>query len=310
MRALFSRMNGRSAAKEDRLKLMHACLASFSPIFALYDGEGSELGALLRRASMGAPLATAAGAGFDETLWRSEDPALNTAIADALRQRQLLIADGHHRYETMLALREVLRAEYPAAPPNANFNFAFMLLVNLHDPGLLVLPTHRLLLLTPAMQQAFARVARGHFDMVSMPELSAERVMGLLARHENNHAFVCYADGHFQLLTHPREMKDGLPVLDVQALQEGVIAPLFAEDPGAAAGVESHIRYTHEVAEGVAAVNRGNAQAAIFLRATPVPEVLTLAAAGVRLPQKSTYFYPKVPTGLVMFNLQPEVEVG
>ncbi len=296
--------------KEDRLQLMHACLASFSPIFGLYDGADSELGALVQRASAGAPLATAAGAGFDEMLWRSKDAALNTAIAEALRARKILIADGHHRYETMLAVRDMLRAEYPDAPADADFNYAFMLLVDLHDPGLLVLPTHRLLSLTPEMQAAFSRIVNERFHREFLLDLRPEQVSETLACQEDAHAFIWYARHTGQLLTSTKSSQDGLPVLDVQVLQEQLIAPLLAADPAAAATVERNVRYTHDAADAMAAVDRGEAQAALFLRGTPVPEVLTLAEAGIRLPQKSTYFYPKVPTGLVMYNLRPEVMVG
>lgn len=296
--------------KEDRLQLMHACQASFSPIFGLYDGADSEMGALLRRASTGVPLATAAGDGFDETLWRCTDPALNTAIAAALRQRKILIADGHHRYETMLAVRDLLRAEYPNAPANAGFNYAFMLLVDLRDPGLLVLPTHRLLLLTPEMQAACSRVLGAHFQRQPLRELRPAQVSEILARQGDAHAFIWYAEHTSTLLTSAKATRNGLPVLDVQVLQEQLIAPLLEVDPVAEGTVERNVRYTHDIADAMAAVDRGEAQAALFLRATPVPDVLTLAAAGIRLPQKSTYFYPKVPTGLVMYSLRPEVTVG
>ena len=296
--------------KEDRLQLMHACLASFSPIFGLYDGADGELGGLLQRASAGAPLLTAQGHGFEETLWRSTDAALNTAITDALRQRKILIADGHHRYETMLAMRDVLRAEFPDAPEEADFNYTFMLLVDLHDPGLLVLPTYRLLSLTPEMQQAYSRVAGASFQRETLRNLNPGLVEETLARHEDEHAFIWYAGHAGELLTCPKSTKDGLPVLDVQVLQDQLIAPVLAADPTASASVERNVRYTHNPAEALAWVDQDGAQAALFLRGTPVADVLTLAAAGIRLPQKSTYFYPKVPTGLVMYNLRPEVTVG
>ena len=210
----------------------------------------------------------------------------------------------------MLAMREVLRAEYHDAAEQADFNYAFMLLVNLHDPGLLVLPTHRLLLLTPEMRQAFSRVAGAHFQREPLPDLRPEQVMAILAQCGDAHAFIWYAGRNGELLTRPKSSTDGLPILDVQVLQEQLITPLFATDPAASASVEHNVRYTHDTADAMAAVDRGEAQAALFLRGTPVAEVLPLATAGIRLPQKSTYFYPKVPTGLVMYNLRPEVTVG
>jgi uncharacterized protein (DUF1015 family) len=296
--------------KLDRMALMRQCLASFSPVFGLYDGSDSELGELRRRATAGTPLITAEGYEFDDRLWRTDDPELTEAIADGLKNRQILIADGHHRYETMLALRDQLREEFPDAPETAAFNYVLMLLVDLNDPGLLVLPTHRLLLLEPEMKAVFCRVAGHNFTMEKVIPEKPEAVAALLHRHRDEHAFVWYADGTYSLLTSPKTLSDGLPVLDVTALQERIFTPLFALDVDGEASVEQSIRYTQHIGDAVASVDRGEADGAIFLNPTPIRDVLTLAAAGIRLPQKSTYFYPKVPTGLVMHNLRPEVTVG
>jgi len=296
--------------KLDRMKLMRRCLASFSPGFGLYDGRNSALGKLLQHAMASTPLITAAGYEFDDRLWRIDDPKLTEAIAAELDHRQILIADGHHRYETMLALRDRLREEFPDVPETAAFNYVLMLLVDLNDPGLLVLPTHRLLLLEPEMKAAFCRVAGHNFTMEKIVPANAEAVTALLHDHRDKHAFVWYANGTYSLLTSPKLQRDGLPVLDVVALQERIFDPLFALDVEGEASVENSIRYTHHVGEAVACVERGEANGAIFLNPTPIRDVLTLAAAGIRLPQKSTYFHPKVPTGLVMHNLRPEVMVG
>ncbi|HEX2949080.1 MAG TPA: DUF1015 domain-containing protein, partial [Armatimonadota bacterium] len=296
--------------KEDRLKLMHTCLASFSPVFGLYDGRNSEIGALLRNATVEQPLATAIGNGFDETLWRVDDAGMREAIAGDLADRKILIADGHHRYETMLALRDILRQEFPDAPAMAAFNYVFMLLVDLSDPGLLVLPTHRLLLLTPEMKAAVTGVLSENFTMEKIAIAHPDQVTDVLARHQEEHAFIWYTDGDYTLLTSPKTTKDGLPVIDVVALQEYIIAPVLRFDPAGEATVERNVRYTVQPTEAVARVDAGEVAGALFLNPTPVADVLTLAEHGIRMPQKSTYFYPKVPTGLVMHNLRPQVTVG
>jgi uncharacterized protein (DUF1015 family) len=296
--------------KEDRLKLMQACLASFSPVFGLYDSRNTELPALLARATGADPLASAQGFGFDDTLWRTDDPGVTAAIHDALAERPILIADGHHRYETLLALRDLLRVAYPDAPASAGFNYALMLLVDMHDPGLLVLATHRLLLLTPEMAAAFCRVAGAGFQMETLDVQHPDQVTALLAARAGQHAFVWYSHGQYTLLTAPKSLKNGLPVLDVVALQERLIDPLLALDDTGEASIENNVRYTIAPTEAVARVDRGEVAAALFLNPTPVDEVFTLANAGVRLPQKSTYFYPKVPTGLVMHSLRTDAGVG
>jgi uncharacterized protein (DUF1015 family) len=294
--------------KVDRLELMRACETSFSPVFGLYDGRDLDVTARLAEIMAGAPMATAEGQGFDEALWRVDDPALVAAITGGLATKQILIADGHHRYETALALRDEMRARYPNAPATAPFNYALMLLVDLHDPGLLVLPTHRTLILTEPMRAAIDAVIAKHFTATPLPDAAA--ALAALEASAGSPTFVWYAQGQYRLLEAPAATRDGLPLLDVQALQEWIIAPLFAADSATVATVESHVRYTIDPAEAAARVDRGEAQAAVLLNGTPVADVLTLAAHGVRLPQKSTYFYPKVPTGLVMLRLRPELTVG
>ncbi len=297
--------------KVDRLKLMQTCLASFSPVFGLYDGRDTGLSELLQHAMEQVPLANASGMGFNDTLWRVQNPVVTAAIASALSQRQILIADGHHRYETMLALRDLLREEFPDAPANAAFNYVLMLLVDLNDPGLLVLPTHRLLMLTPEMAAAFCRVAGNRFTMEKITVVQPDQLTEILAAHRSEHAFIWYAgNGQYTLLTSQKTSKNGLPVIDVVALQERIISPLLALDPDGEATVESHVRYTVQPFDAVSRVDCGEFAGALFLNPTPVTEVLTLAANGIRMPQKSTYFYPKVPTGLVMHNLQPNILVG
>jgi uncharacterized protein (DUF1015 family) len=297
--------------KEDRLKLMRTCQASFSPVFGLYDGRETGLGQVLQRAMHAEPLAFADRQGFDDTLWRIQDAEVVEEISAALRAKQILIADGHHRYETMLALRDVLRAEHPDAPANAAFNYAFMLLVDVNDPGLLVLPTHRLLSLTPEMGFAFCRVAGSKFTLEKLTVTEPAQVTEILAQHLGEHAFIWYAgEGEYTLLTSPKTSKNGLPVIDVVVLQERIITPLLALDATGEATLENNIRYTMQPAEAVRRVDSGEVSGALFLNPTPVAEVLRLAANGQRMPQKSTYFYPKVPTGLVMHNLRPEVMVG
>ena len=296
--------------KADRLQLMRQCLCSVSPVFGLYDGRNSDLGVLLQQAMREQPLATAQGYQFDETLWRVDDREITDAMSQALSSRQIMIADGHHRYETMLALRDVLRDEYPDAPENAAFNYAFMLLVDIHDPGLLVLPTHRLLRLTPEMNAAFCRTAGAHFTLESLKLTHPDEVNAVLAEHVDKHTLIWYAAGKYTLLTSPRTTRNGLPVIDVVALQDRLITPLLKLDPDGEATVESHVRYTIKPEEAVKRVDSDEFASAIFLNPTPISDVLTLAANGIRMPQKSTYFYPKVPTGLVMHALNPQVTVG
>ena len=296
--------------KVDRLQLMLTCQACFSPVFGLYDGLHTDIGDLLAQGRAGAPLAIAAGNGFDERLWRLDDPASCAALTTAMSKRQILIADGHHRYETMLALRDLLRERYPDAPATAPFNYVLMELVDIHDPGLLVLATHRMMITTPEMLANFCKVACHAFHVEHIAMAQPDDVTELLARYREMHAFVWYSQGKYQLLTAPKTELNGLPVLDVTALQEQLVAPLLALDPAGEATVERNLRYTIHPADAVARVDCGEMGGVFFLNPTPVPDVLRLAAHGIRLPQKSTFFSPKLPTGLVMQGLSPELPIG
>ncbi|HOS42620.1 MAG TPA: DUF1015 family protein, partial [Armatimonadota bacterium] len=276
-----------------------------------YPDPAREVDAILEQAKKDWPIVQAPESeDLLHRLWTITDPAVIARIQALMAAKEILIADGHHRYETLLAMRDELCARYPDAPETAGFHYAMLLLVDLHDPGLLVLPTHRLLLLTPEMTAAFCRVAGLAFSMEQVAVAHPDQVPALLATYRDQHAFLWYTEGRYTLLTSPRGYRNGLPVLDVQALQERLTDPLFALDPDGQASVEANIRYTVHPADAVARVDRGEVDAAIFLNPTPVADVFTLAGAGIRLPQKSTYFYPKVPTGLTMLSLRPDVEVG
>ncbi len=295
--------------KVDRLKLMDTCGASFSPGFGLYDGRNTGINEITAEIVKTEPLACAEGNGFSDCLWRVDDLEICEKISTALINRQILIADGHHRYETTLALRDQLRERYPDAPKNAAFNYTMMALVDINYPGLLVLPTHRMILNDAQVNDAFDCLSCNGFTPEKLNITDPDEVTDILAERSDSHAFVIYHKGEYTLITAPPTELNGLPVLDVTTLQNRIISPMLAEI-SADATIESHVRYTIDPREAVAHVDAGDMSVAIFLNPTPVEDVLRLAAAGIRLPQKSTYFFPKLPTGLIMYSLQPDVIVG
>ncbi len=295
--------------KVDRLKLMDTCGASFSPGFGLYDGRNTGINEIMAEIFETEPIACAEGNGFSDCLWRVDDAAICEKISTALINRQILIADGHHRYETTLALRDQLRERYPNAPKNASFNYTMMALVDINDPGLLVLPTHRMMLNDEKLSSAFDCLTCNGFDLEKQNISDPDEVTDILAERSDAHAFIIYQKGEYTLITAPQTELNGLPVLDVTTLQNRIISPMLSAI-SADATVESHVRYTIHPREAVAQVDSGEMSVAIFLNPTPVEDVLRLAAAGIRLPQKSTYFFPKLPTGLIMYSLRPDVTVG
>ncbi len=295
--------------KIDRLKLMESCDASFSPGFGLYDGRNTGINEIMAEVFKTEPLACAEGNGFSDCLWRVDDKEICGKISTALINRQILIADGHHRYETTLAMRDELREKYPDAPENASFNYTMMALVDINDTGLLVLPTHRMILSDEKLSSAFDCLSCNGFDLEKLSITDADDVTDILAERSQEHAFVIYQKNEYTLITAPQTELNGLPVLDVTTLQNRIISPILSAI-SADATIESHVRYTIHPREAVAQVDSGEMSVAIFLNPTPVEDVLRLAAVGIRLPQKSTYFYPKLPTGLIMYSLHPDVTVG
>ena len=295
-----------SGPKVDRQKLMQTALCSFSPVFGLYDGN-SEIGAIIKQATKNAPLAQADGNGFNEILWKVEDKEQIKKLEEAFLDLEILIADGHHRYETTLALRDYMRELKNRNDEKCGYNYVFMLLVDINDPGLLVLPTHRCLKVDEMLKKSFLDVVSKMFKVEELGEVSDKQIEQTLLSHVDEHAFVCYMDKKYFLLTAPAtKTEEGLPIIDVVALQKYINDPLFAL--GKDNSVEGNISYTIHINEAIKRVDTGEASIAVFLNTTPLSDVLENAKAGVRMPQKSTYFYPKVPTGLIMNKLDVDVD--
>ena len=302
--------------KADRLRLLQETATQLSPVWALYQGPSPALEQAWAEAERQPPVqAFTDHEGRHHRLWAVTDEAMLTAVADDFRDRRLYIADGHHRYETALHYRRQRREAAGSIDPTAPYEFVMALVTSASDPGLVVLPTHRLvhggaIPSTHTIEQALA----AHFalDRKALPadEVAATRVIqGVMDRAAGAHVFALYVAGVDQLmLLSLRESVDLAAVLsqsaspawrelDVVILHRLVIKPLF-EAHGA------RLSYTRDAAEAVHAIRGGQAQAALFLRATPVSQVLAVADAGERMPEKSTFFYPKPPTGLVLYQLQ------
>ena len=263
--------------KEDRLALMRATRANLEPLWFLYEGRGSALPQIIEVVSASNPAVVFSGPEETEhRLWVISDPALHAAIHAALDPLPVLIADGHHRYETSLAY-----AEEVGGHPDAASRFTLALLTDLDDPGLQVLPTHRVL-------KAGVAVTGGE-DKVTLEET--------LAALRGRVAAGTYRDHRFQVL--PLEGE-----LALVELHEQVIDNILGKR-----NPEEFLAYTRDPAEAVRLVDGGVGSAAFFLDAPDLRLVLKLAQEGKTLPQKSTYFHPKPPSGMVLFELQHDLHL-
>ncbi len=301
-----------SGPKEDRLRLMRATHTQISPIFGLYrDAEGAAR-AVIDAAVAGPPAVdVATPEGIRHRLWRLDDAASIGRLQALLANKQILIADGHHRYETLLGLGPELRAlDYAAG--GAAVDFGMMFLARAEDPGLLVLPTHRLVRGLPDFDFAGLRAAAGAaFDIADGDESTPEAIEARLGRAGTaGVVFAVRVPGRpgttwMTLKSFVDLSALGPPALrrlDVTVLHGVILAPILRIDE-AALESQAFLGYTHDTAEAMRQVAAGQAQAAFFMNPTKIDEVLTACEAGFVLPQKSTYFQPKLATGLVMYGL-------
>jgi uncharacterized protein (DUF1015 family) len=292
--------------KEDRLRLTRATATNLSPIFSLYSDPQQRAWGALAPALEAPPWGEFTDEdGTRNRLRRVADPAAIATVQDALRDAELLIADGHHRYETARAYAEEIGGE-------GLHRYVLMNLVALEDEGLTVFPTHRLLTGLKDDQEKIERLTatlRELFDVerIERGELRPPDVDGPPAQLE-----LGYIDSHFGQAFRMR-LKDqaiaeralaGYPE-PYRRLDTAVLEKLILEGPlGMTEDDIAHLRglgYSRTDEEALRLVLDGTYDAAFFLRGTPVQQVREIAAAGVNMPPKSTYFFPKVPTGL-LFN--------
>jgi uncharacterized protein (DUF1015 family) len=300
-----------SGPKEDRRRLLRATRTQLSPIFGLYRDAEAAAGAVIDGAVAGTPTVDATTPdGVRHRLWPIADAATNARLAAILADKQILIADGHHRYETMLGLAGELRPAGATGP--APSDFAMMYLARAEDPGLLVLPTHRLVKDLVGFDFAgLCAAAKAAFDISGGDERTPEAIEARLTREGASRVvFAVRVPGEsattwFALKPIVDLSALGPPSLrklDVTVLHGVILGSLLGIDAEALAK-QSFLTYTHDTKEAIARVAAGEAQAAFLMNATKVHEVLAACEAGFVLPQKSTYFQPKLATGLVMYRL-------
>ncbi len=303
-----------SKAKTDRFNLMDATHANFSPIYCLYMDEKQKLSPIIREIAAGAPdISFTACDGIEQHLWIVTDEAVIRAVQDGFADRQLFIADGHHRYETALNFRNKLREENPNDDADALYNYVMMLLVDMDDPGLVVFPTHRMLKdLESFDEKAVIRALEGTFavEKVSAGENAAaamEESLAAAGSDEKVFAFYTGKDYFYRLtLTDKTAMAKAISGkseaylgLDVTVLHTLILHKVFGIDMENMAN-QKNLVYTKQAEEAVDCVKGGGFQCAFLLNATKVREIKDVSLANEKMPQKSTYFYPKIITGLVM----------
>jgi uncharacterized protein (DUF1015 family) len=309
--------------RADRLELVKHVRANLSPIFGLYEDPRNEAWGALASQLGAEPVGEAdTGDGVHHRLWRAEDPAAAAAVQKALVEKRVLVADGHHRYEAALAYRDWLDSQEADLPPDGGHRWVLMFLCSTSDPGMVIYPTHRLLTRLTGLQLAdllarlapFFRVEDIRED-IRWPSGRAWAMTRLGDHLGKSTAFLMVsAEDHTARLLTLRDEADlsGLELprnenlrdLDVTILH-GVIFQGLLGLSAASQERQENLGYVKDAGEAVSRVLAGEVQLAFLLNPTPMWQVQAVAESGETMPQKSTWFHPKIPAGLVMRAIDP-----
>ena len=302
----------RTKDKEDRLNLLRACSTNLSPIMCMYEDSQGQIRHLLDNYAKKPEIQTVDEVGEEHRLHPITDPELMILLHNFFAPRQLYIADGHHRYTTALQYRDEVHQQRLELHPMDGVNFVLMALIDIEDPGWLVLPTHRILFdlsrdkLNTLSQQQLAQ----YFTVQALDtQESSEKVLAKLARAGQQYpSLVLKTQDQTLLLSISEQGEERMAQsghsaawneLDVAIVQTLILEEQLGLSPeDIAAG--RYVRYSHDTPETWQALQSQDAQAIILLNGISLQQVCDVAQADDRMPQKSTYLYPKLVTGLVM----------
>jgi uncharacterized protein (DUF1015 family) len=301
--------------KVDRLELFRATRTNLSPIFGAYRDRDGAVRRALEEAQAGAPLYDARMSGVQNRLWRLTGAAAQ-AVCGLFSGKKLFIADGHHRYETGLAYREERRAARGGVvEADAGYEHILMFSAAVEDPGMVIFPTHRLVHSVAAFPSAAEledKLSR-FFAITGAPADPAAAQAELAKAGQRGNAFLLATAAGPKILVLKDEAPLGeavalpkepaLRTLDVSVLHALILEQLLGIHREAQAS-QANLRYSKDFAEAMTAPARDRSvQAAFLMNATKIDEVIAVAESGQVMPQKSTFIYPKIPSGLVLYPL-------
>ncbi len=296
-----------SKAKQDRFQLMQSTFCNFSQIYSLYMDAKHTTRARIDALSKDTPRYEFSDGAVTHRMWIVNDPVSIQAICEDFANRKLYIADGHHRYETALNFRNFCRDQ---GMISSEPDYCMMMLVDMEDPGLVVFPTHRLVHGLKAFnRQTLLDGCKNAFTVTRENNTNTIQAKLDTCYAAGQKAFACYCGGDswdllvlkdLSLMT--KVLPEKSPAsqgLDVSVLHSLVLEKVLGIDKENMAQ-QVNLSYTRDFNEAIASVQNGNSQCAFLMNPTRVQEIRDVAAAGEKMPQKSTYFYPKLITGLAM----------
>lgn len=308
--------------KQDRLSLIKECRANLSPIFSLFSQPEGGIDSVLLEIGFTPPVYDFR----DDTmthnrLWVVDDPETISFLCSQLADRPIIIADGHHRYETSLIYRHIRRSKEGSQPGEAPHDYIMMMFVNLDGEGVTIYPIHRVVHDLPDFDpEAFRRRLAEHFELTTYPftcsdceDIERELLRDMGRFDDSTHTFGLYMGGKsYDFLTakDPERLhrliddslSEGRKALDVAVVQSIILRDMLgiqADD----ISKQKHVRFTPSARNAIEAIRLGDAQIALLLNPTKPEQVKAVTAEGERMPQKSTFFYPKLLSGLVINSL-------
>jgi uncharacterized protein (DUF1015 family) len=298
--------------REDRFQLFKATRANFSQIFSLYSDPEKRVDSSLNGATNKPPMVEVVFEDVENRIWMVEDEKSIAAMQRFLADKQVLIADGHHRYETALAYRDFMRSQNKKPSGREGYEYVMMFFTNLEDEGLVIYPTHRQVhsLTRFDAKQFLSRISE-HFICREFKDRHT-LVLALQSGSMKSFGLVLQGDPTFRLITlkptallaeivrenGPREVRE----LDVTLLHSLILRDMLRISPEAQEQ-KLNLTYVKSIDEAIESTNSGKAQLAFLMNATKIEEVRAVAKAGFTMPQKSTYFYPKILSGLLINKL-------
>lgn len=312
-----------AAPKADRLETLKAVRANLSPLFGLYRDDRGETTRLLEAAMAGEPVAeTDTDDGVHQRLWKADAPEVIRSLETLLADKRIFIADGHTRYETGLAYRRLLEEQDPGLPPDGGHQYILFFLCPMSDPGLILFPTHRLvhdakgLVLAELLEKLeryftvetlpedLRRPAGRAWAVAKLAEHSGKSTAFLMVSAEDRKARVLTLRDDADLEEGELPPSETLRALDLSVLHSIVLQHLLGLSPRSQE-LQENITFVRDAGEAVNRVLSGEHQLGFLLNPTPMWQVEAVGDAGETMPQKSTTFWPRIPAGLVLREVNP-----
>jgi len=303
-----------SKPKADRLNLIRSCSANLEPIQLLYIDEKDEIRKRIDKIIKEPFIDVKGYDGFTHKLWKIEDKNIHSLITEFFEDKILFIADGHHRYQTAVNYANEMKEKTGNIDKDASFNYRMVILVNMFDKGLLILPTHRLIKKTniDIGELVYNLEKFFNIDEVKVGKKNYDRIIKIIKADlmtDKEHKFIMYIKGKYYILKlkdekymyeFASEHSRTWQTLDVSILHKIILEHLMNINQD---NLENHVKYTRVDEEAIRFVEEGKYDLSFLMNSTKIEELKAIADSGEHMPQKSTYFLPKMLSGLVIYKM-------